>query len=275
MKEYFINLDEFKNPTMPETAYILGLMWADGHICESNHSCSTTCIATDLKDVECVFDKLGAWGKYYRTPNSKDGSIRKPQMTISVCNKELFGFLKDNDYGAKSQVSAFKILKLIPSKLHRYWWLGFADGDGCFYSKLNYQFFFTGPLEQSWKFAENLCELLKLRYKIVTRITDNGSYSRFMIQSKAGIIKFGNYIYDGYLTNGIGFSRKRQRFLDFLITKPFKARGIGVNLHKPTNTWCARIKHNKQNIYLGYYPTKEEAAAVSRKKRLELGYVFS
>lgn len=50
---------------------------------------------------------------------------------------------------------------------------------------------------------------------------------------------------------------------------------VGVHLRKDKNNWVSKININKKQIYLGYFPTKEEAIEARRRAELELFGQFS
>ena len=49
----------------------------------------------------------------------------------------------------------------------------------------------------------------------------------------------------------------------------------GVSFYKQRNKWVARVRHQGRVIFLGYFDTAEEAAAVAEDKRRELGFLGS
>jgi hypothetical protein len=207
-KKYFIDIEQFinKEKITKESAYILGLCWADGTLGQS-YSMTITCISSDLDLLLDVFSKTGNWGIYRRKPNGN----RQPQTTFYISDKILFDFLQKQDYHVKSKESADKVLNCIPDNLHEYWWRGYFDGDGCIYTGLNNQLFFTGPFDQNWNFVEKL--KINLDWRIVQKTTKTGSYSRRIVQNKKEILKFCQFIYEHREEDKIGFERKYNKFL--------------------------------------------------------------
>lgn len=271
MNKKFIDLEQFFNSKhiTKESAYILGLMWADGNINSKRYSVTVTCVRSDLEQLNHIFKKTGDWKIYYRQQTKN----RQPQQTFYFGSKVFAQKLEEFDYKNKSVVSANRVLSIIPDELKHYWWRGFSDGDGCFYSNKNYQFFFTGSLNQDWDFVENVWKQLDINYTLSKSLSDRGNCSRAKISNKSGIIKFGEYIYRDYLDDRIGFKRKYVAFQEYYKTYPRKPVGSGVYLHKPSHTWCARIKVAGKNIYLGYYKNKQKAENIVLQKRKELGII--
>jgi len=205
-----INHTLFTKDFTPESVYILGLLWADGYINKNSNSITIECVKEDINFFYPVFKETGEYNLYYRHRKN-----RKEQGIINCSSYELSNFLKDNDYLEKSMLSPYKILSKIPENLIHYFYLGWSDGDGCFYyntKKTLIQFIISGSHEQDWSSLINICEKLKIKYKIDRFITNkNNKYSRFLIHRNEDILKFGNFL---YLGKKIGLSRKFEKFCD-------------------------------------------------------------
>ena len=187
-----IKIDMFTKDFTEESCYILGLLWADGYINKKTNSVALEMLETDLVALENIFANTGEWKKYLRSRIN-----RKPQMTLHITNKEFSDFLKEHDYDIKSGKSADKILSIIPNHLKVYWFRGYWDGDGCFYSHAKNslsQCTASSTLNQGWDFIAQLLESLNIDYTI-RRIENKHSYSqiRFCGFSKSKI--FIDYLY--------------------------------------------------------------------------------
>lgn len=202
-----IDYDLFIKNFTPESVYILGLLWADGHVRKNTNGIGIECMSTDMEYFCTVFNKTGNYNITHRHREN-----RQPQTIINFFSLILSNFLKENDYTLKSKGSPTKILEKIPHELQFYFFLGWTDGDGCFYHSKNMeitQFCMCGAYEQDWTALSNLCYELKITYYISNFVTvKNHRYSRFLI-SKNDIRKFGNYIYQN---NNFGLSRKRLKY---------------------------------------------------------------
>lgn len=251
-----------------ESVYILGLIWADGNLSKTGNAVTVTCVSEDLCSLNEVFLKTAPWKIYIR----KAKGIRKEQQTFYLCDKQLHSFLSNCDYIAKSWKSAGKILSCIPEHLKHYWWRGFSDGDGCFYTKKHFCFFFTSGINQDWHFVNELGFKLGFEWKTIEKVTKNGSYSRRLANSKTKLQKFGEYIYQGYDKDLIGFPRKykkfRESYLNRRIFKGFRGKGVWFSAHE--NKWKARIAFKKINYHLGTFLTELEALNAVKNKREEL-----
>lgn len=202
----------FTTVRTPEIAYILGFIYADGHVEKSNHTSkrvSFCMITSDFNDIQDSIKKSGNW--HIRHTHVQN---RKPQTIVRIGNHNLWSFLVENDYHIKSGASADKILSKIPENLKHYWWRGYFDGDGWFsYQKgLKYSFGFSACYDQRWEFVVNLFDQLNIKYFYNQRIRKSGRDSSMNVTNMDGVIKFGSYIYNNYEIDKIGLSRKSQKW---------------------------------------------------------------
>lgn len=188
-KIYNVNPKLFISEFIPESTYILGLIWADG--CLSNagtsQSIRLSMIKDDCNDVLPIFLKTGNW-KYY-TYQTK----WKPLTIIQTNNRPIYEFLISHNYRSKDQ-SACSILNQIPKNLHSYWFRGLFDGDGCIYIKgSSHQLSISGPTNQDWQYLQTLLKNLNVKYQVHKQA--HGSVIR--TTNKKDCIKFRDYIYAG------------------------------------------------------------------------------
>lgn len=218
---------QFLNIQTPEVAYILGLLWADGYVLcreksENDKQRSIILIKLVVNDANYIKDTFlntGNW-RIRTRESSQKGCNRKPQTTIETSNKILAKFLYENDYASKSSASADKILSKIPDNLKHYWFRGLSDGDGCFYLNpdgIHTKYSICSSYEQDWTYLSSLFDLKKWRYKVIRRVqNEKSSSSIFQLTCRKDIINFGNYIYQNYPTDTIGFARKYDKFLQII-----------------------------------------------------------
>jgi len=201
-----------------EAAYVLGLLWADGYMNGGRpNRIAIEIVADDFDAIRGVFDATGSWSVSRRKRKN-----RRPQACATICNKPLSEFLLSFGYGEKNVRSACGILEKLPIDLRTYWWRGFFDGDGCFYSRRHVrqretkesyehvaQMSLAGGLKQDWGFAEKLLTGLGICFAIQRRShrkRKKSSSSSVRVTNKEGIRKFGEYIYGEY--DGVGLRRK-------------------------------------------------------------------
>lgn len=211
-KNKTLNYSEFKEITNSYTAYILGFMWADGHVRNDGRHFNVGGVKEDIDEIEFLFFKIGNWCKSIQD-RSKHGW--KTAVYLIGSNKEIYDFLLEHDFDKKSSVSADKILNKIPDNLKHYFFRGLIDGDGSFYYKdYTRQFALTSSYEQDWSYFEKICCELNIKYKIKRIVSFNKKTNKenkssvLRILGKE-IIKLGSYIYKG---DDFGLSRKLNKY---------------------------------------------------------------
>ncbi len=191
--------DTFINVKNKETAYVLGILWADGWISTSkNYSINIKLIEKDFLDILPVFHSLGSWKEYRYSPLN-----RNPTLQLRLSGKKLIDFFISMDYDKKSIKSAIKIISHIPADLQQYWWRGYFDGDGYISPKHPYRLNFCSSINQDWSF-------LPEKYNFYIKNTKGKySYSKAELYSKDKILEFGNMIWKDW---NIGLNRKYKKF---------------------------------------------------------------
>jgi hypothetical protein len=187
-----VNIDEIINCKTPEAAYILGLLWADGHI--SKDQIRLEVLYDDAVEFKKIFDRTGEWSMTYRHRRN-----RSKQALINLNNRRLAECLKKNGYTARTK-SLTLARGLISNNLLPYWFIGIIDGDGCIYinPSKSYQLSIAGFYNQDWSPIEDIFNSIGVTYSIVNREqVQNGKINRssvIRVTNKAGIRKISNYI---------------------------------------------------------------------------------
>jgi len=260
MKTYKVESSQFTTNIIPIIAYILGLLWADGHV-RPPYSVQ---LATTYPDAEYfipLFQKTGDWKHYDKEfPEHKTW---KRACTIKTSNKILVNFLLEHDYKSKSQESADKILSIIPEHLQYYWIRGLFDGDGHIYTdnKGSHRISFASSYNQNWNYLETLCKTLNIEYNIHKEIRKNNkaSGSVFTIYGMYRVIEFCNFMYNGFPHDQLGLQRKYNKLLELKATEE-RNRYKGICQRK-NGKWLAYTSCAEGNKWksLGLHLTKEEA----------------
>lgn len=212
-----VPVNSFKDIVLPEVAYLLGLLWSDGHLSKKDNSVSIEALQEDLDTVKEVFTKTGDWCRYERT---RRGRI-KPVVALVACNGPLHSFLHQHDYTEKSVKSPCKILNHIPESFRKYFWRGFLDGDGCIYNNGPWQqISFAGSYAQDWTALEKLLQDMDMPYRLKRTIRGNGKSSIIRITQRDGCQRLLKYFYEGYDTDLIGLPRKHAKAVT-VIAKTF------------------------------------------------------
>ncbi len=264
---YRVNPSQFHDITTPEIAYILGYLWADGHIGER---CITLNIGKkDADNVWDIFKKTGDWDNY-TVKRNEDHPNWQTMSSIRCCNTQLCNYLASLGHMEKSLVSPSKVLKKVPNHLKHYWWRGYFDGDGCISvtngenSPMKIQASISGDYDQDWSSAEKLADDLYIKYRVDKSVMECGRRSQFAIVYHAGILKFLNYIYRGREEDKIGLDRKYTKYLEvkeIIYSTISKSIGYtGVSYIEERKLYVAKMIINKETKYIGFYETKEDAA---------------
>lgn len=196
---------------IPESSYVLGLMWADGHI-YTHTTCDSKVLRIDLieKDAKIILPilkKIGQWNAH-----SIKRKRSSPSIMMSCSDKQTCNFLIKQDYKSKDN-SADKILSKIPKSLHNYFFRGLFDGDGCLHitKQKRGQLEISGPHTQNWKYVEKLFQELNIKYSICRTVNKKTGHKRSQIKifRQTDILKLKNYLYKGKL---FGLNRKYKKF---------------------------------------------------------------
>lgn len=98
------NLEKFLNITDRETAYLLGFLWADGYIHKNKTEVSIGMVADDANYIERIVLNHGKFKIYNYQQRG-----RRPKTCFKLSDRRINAFLSENDFTAKSWVSADKI----------------------------------------------------------------------------------------------------------------------------------------------------------------------
>lgn len=208
-------------------AYILGYLWADGHIIQNNSF--LTSINLVKEDAEFLYGILnsinGGWTigkeikKYWK--NSR-GEIKRAQnqRTVRIYSQELFHFLKENDYGVKSIKSFKKIWSIMPQKYKSFFILGLFDGDGHFnyqFRKNKYhsgEFVITASYDYDWTVLEDYFRKNNIEFSLYRDVVKLGKVSRIIVRKKESLYKLYVLLYSD--DNFKGLERKYNKYLKYI-----------------------------------------------------------
>lgn len=257
-----LSRDFMVNLNIPENIYFLGRLWSDGHVGDLKFSLYAS--NGDMDHMDDFFNNMGVVTRH-RRKNSKN-SISYQISTHSYKN-----FFEKYNFKNKSKTFSKELFDAIPTDYHRYFWLGYFDGDGCLYihkrsKKLN----FWSTIDQDWSELEILLKSMGIEYEIIKFIRKSGKHksSTLEIRKCQDIKKFLGFLYKTIPNDSIGLKRKYQKYLD-LLSIDYKEGKIysnfkGVSFNKNTRRWISMIYKNSTNglekdKYLGYSSTEDEA----------------
>jgi hypothetical protein len=237
-------------------AYFLGFFWGDGGMKSNNKpTVPKICIAKD--DGQQLYPLFQECFEFSYTEYAQLN--RKIRSTFFFKDKELKRFLLEMDAMNKSYIAPTKILQAIPQDLHRYFWRGLIDADGCFYKckgKKGGTFSISSTLNQDWSSFEKLCDSLGIEnLSVYKRETKKGDSSAVEIKYGPDIQKIGHFIY-GENFDDIGLKRKFDKFIEISNSlEKLTSSKKGISFHKGIKKWRAYVKRQ----FLGWWNTEEEA----------------
>lgn len=260
----------FEQPNTPEAAYLLGYLWADGHLDTSTNTLILDCVSEDIDAIEGAFDATGGWLKRRLARKGK-----RPTRVISTVNGRLSAFLQRHGFAAKSERSPDSLLDLIPRHLQPLFWRGYFDGDGCLSGSTALSV--AGSYDQDWTAWERLLGELNVRYRVVRRHqTATSSSSCVVISGQANMRTLLAHLYQSYPEDRLGLPRKHASYvalLDHIERRPRSKTGF-IGVHRNRRRFYAKMCRGggkrKVQTYIGFYDTAEEAARAYDRKMVEL-----
>jgi intein/homing endonuclease len=244
-KDFKVNPEKFINPQALES-YLLGWLWADGHLAKDVQEIIISIKKQDADIIKKHFLATGQWRvNDYKRKKYPDCIETK----ISTTNRPLFQFLKSMGYQSKSE-SPDKILSIIPKEFHKYWLRGLFEGDGCVHiTKKANSVSISGPYEQNWDFLTNLLFELGIRCRHDKRVSNRGHKSSYVvISSSKGCVKFLQFIYEGADNDGMILPRKYNKFIENkerLLAKKIRKTSTLLERHPIQNVYISSIKEEK------------------------------
>lgn len=237
-------------------AYFFGFFWGDGGMKSNNRpTIPKICIAKDDGDqLYSLFQECFLFSyTEYAQPH------RKIRSTFYFKDKELKKFLLEIDGMDKSYLAPTKILKAIPEHLHRYFWRGLIDADGCFCkskSRKGGAFLITSTISQDWIEAEKLFTSLGIEnFRIFRKEYKNGNSSTIEIKYGPDLVRLGNFIYDD-VYDGLGLKRKFDKYNLIKDSLPQRSSQFkGVSFHNGFGRWRVYVKRK----FVGWFFTEREA----------------
>lgn len=251
-----INLDLVKTPMF---AYVLGFLWADGCLVKGKNGVVLGIRHDDGEWLKPMLAYTGTWSAYLH-----DRKGARPQWVFTVWDREFADLLRQLGYQTKSQRGFDIVCEYLGSELTTYFIHGFFDGDGhvAFTPNKRHRVVFTGAYDFDWA---PLIQLLRdaglTKIDMVQQTMKVGRSSRLTMSRKEDMLRF----YRLFISHKdvIGLPRKRdafEAFVDDVRASHTTKRRFYLTRNKQkyvaSSMWSGK---GKRVIYLGAYPTQEEA----------------
>jgi len=268
---YRVDATAFQSVTTAGVAYILGLLWADGHLPRKHNQIGIEMDTKDLLVVKPLFDHLGQWSYNQRTRKGRSHTI----SALYTSNPLIATLLKSLDYCDKSTAAPTKVLAHIPATLHRFFWRGFIDGDGCFYKHGHTcQLILAGSYSQDWTAHERWLTDMGVRFKVKRRLSPKGNSSIVRVTSLVDITHLIHWLYEGFENDGIGLPRKyakAQEIAQQCRQRPTNQIGYrGVSRSQTQGKVVAAFIRKGMYIHIGTFADPVEAAKAYDRKAVEI-----
>jgi hypothetical protein len=207
-----------------ELCYYLGFIWADGYV--RDYYIELEILESDGLQILETLQKTDL--KFFSSTRLRKNRTKRV-MTIRHHSISTIRELSHYDYSIKTNSEPSKILNIIPEELKRYFYLGYSDGDGCFYiskNKITKQYTIASNYDQNWNHMASLYNSLGIKYSIQRVIRSNGEYSAIRIVNRRGLQVIYNYLYP--IGFEFGLRRKFDKCLEIINQPILNVRKIIV-----------------------------------------------
>lgn len=186
----------------PETAYILGLLWADGCVSADRPLIRIIANVEDGEHIAKVLD-LDCWSKYERVDN------RGPNLncfSFEIYDRRLARTLKE--WGiVPGRVDIGPLLRRIPDSLLGSFLQGLLDGDGCWHvDKSHYYLTISSSYSQIWNTLQERLSEHSVDSRIRLRLSKKGKESSLIVYRHKSLLNLGRLVY----CNGFSFGIPRK-----------------------------------------------------------------
>jgi intein-encoded DNA endonuclease-like protein len=216
--QYKINENFFEKIDNSINAYILGFLYADGHMYISETGSKQVRLkSTDINILKKISKLIYIDDKELNN-NKLYSSKHKESKTLIICNKKIYDDLYN--IGMHNNKTFDCYLPHIDEKYMSHFIRGFFDGDGCiYYSEKNRdcEVQFTGTLDMC-NDLKNLLSNINIHSYIVERNRYSKGIAEIRIRRKYDVEKFYMYIYDNMEKNDLFLNRKREKFENMFLT---------------------------------------------------------
>lgn len=192
-RKYEINEDYFETIDTPAKAYFLGLLAADGCCSSTTNTVIITLQSKDKHILESFKQELESTHPLYLIENSKKNCNWQDCYTLDISNQKMHSdLIKHGIVPNKSY--CLKYPTWLRDDLHRFYILGYLDGDGCI-AKNGRHVYFTSTKEFCEELQKIITEKLGISSKIIDAHAKNGMTYYLRIQRINCARKLLNWLY--------------------------------------------------------------------------------
>lgn len=258
-KYKLIDENMFKQIDTEEKAYIIGLLWSDGHNHHTNQS-GTISISLNEDDVD-ILEKVkkvfyGNVDRPLYKVNKKKVNVKwKNQYSLCVCSK-IISYDLLNLGMVSNKTFSIKMPDNIPSELVNHFLRGVFDGDGHFTiprrNSFDCTFGITGNMFLLKQIQDLFFNKLGLKYTKIN-ITDNPKIGRLRYTGIKSVNKIYNFLYQN---SSLYMERKFKKFNDFFVDKLERIKKQKTSIYKNVcfdknrNRWIAKNQTGFQKRFL-------------------------
>ena len=247
---------------MPEWAWFLGYMWADGSFYR-DISWALELKSDDFEDIWPTLQKIGFMSF---TERMRQGKYIQRALNGSKCIK----FFARYGYTDKSVDSPRKIWEILDFTQRRLFMRGLFDGDGSYSNNgKGGRITMNGPKNYDWNFLLDFFKANGIGVPCIERKTrlqkgKDRSYSILSWCNRYDIAQIVKLLYTDNLE--IGLSRKQIKTLSYKTLGDLKVREFPIGVRRtPNGKKFIAYRYTKiKDIYLGTFPTLEEAISAQQ-----------
>ncbi len=256
-----MNTSIFKNIDTEEKAYWLGFIYADGSVDNRHKKLKVTLSEKDenhLLKLKKFLEHDKPLYRYAEKPfNLNSDYICKPQIELSAYSVELFNSLQKFGIIPNKTYNFCLDLSAIPNHLHKHFWRGMIDGDGCVVATDKSRVLqLTGHREVCQMFLDHIKQYFDTTVSI---LPDGNVFTVKFSKTLAG--KIARYFYED---STIHLERKYEKAMlitgakNPVVRVPIKVKFEGtIKEYDSIITFCKENSLNYKNVYYGYSKYKQ------------------
>ena len=256
-----MNTSIFKNIDTEEKAYWLGFIYADGSVDDRHKRLKVTLSDVDEHHLLKLQKFLGHDKPLYKykekTFNLNSEYICKPQVELGVYSVELFNSLQLFGIIPNKTYNFCLDISLIPNHLHKHFWRGMIDGDGCVVSTDKSRVLqLTGHKEVCKMFLDHIKQYFDTKVSI---LPDGSVFTVKFSKTLAGQV--ARYFYEN---STIHLERKYKKAMSItgvknpVVKNPVLVKHNDVLTgYESIKSFCKKNSLNYKNVYYGYTKYKQ------------------